>query len=460
VGDANQTISGIFLAQYRSMTRKEMSKFTRTFNFSTRLLPITDNFPRAHRYTNANELLDGAFELRAHQEADNHRRGKARMDLKAILSTVCEICNHAFGSTVTTGFLIDASQNALISRASSMNQANKNDLFVDVQYIIPIDFIENIVSESNQAAAIEDIQALDIPGIPYFDQIKENDVRSLAIAGMYQNNALEGMLVIATLGVVREFTGEELALLHGLADLASAAVGNTILFEQVRDSRERQQALARRLVDLQEDERRNLARELHDHLGQMMTGLQFSLSSLVMQASDEQKKKIEDAQKQVGSLIAQTREISINLHPSMLDDTGLILTLIWHFDRFTTQTKIKVNFQHANMLEKRFDAEIEIAVFRIIQEALTNAARYAKVDSIDVMLYLEEQVIKIEISDQGQGFNLNNVDNRSHMGLNGMSERACALGGRLEIQTAPGEGTRIQVIIPLSGNIERRQHER
>jgi len=178
----------------------------------------------------------------------------ARLDLKAGLSTVCEICNYTFGTTVTIVFLTDPSQNALISMAISVNQANKNDLAFDKQYVIPIDFIEKIVSESNLTVGIKDIQALDIPDIPYFDQIKENDIRSLAISGLYQNNALMGILVTATLGVVRDFTREELALLLGLADQASVAVGNAALLKQVIDSRERQQALARRLVDLQEDE--------------------------------------------------------------------------------------------------------------------------------------------------------------------------------------------------------------
>ena len=192
----------------------------------------------------------------------------------------------------------------------------------------------------------------------------------------------------------------------------------------------------------------------------MMTGLQFSLSSLLPKTSAEQRKRIEEIQKLVSNLIAQTREISLNLRPSMLDDTGLILTLIWHFDRYTAQTDIKVNFQHYNLLNKNFDAEIETTIFRIIQEALTNAARYAKTDSIDIDLRYQDQMVKIEIEDHGQGFDLDKVDYTAHMGLSSMRERAYAVGGLLEIHTAPGRGTHIHVIIPLLGNIERRQHER
>jgi signal transduction histidine kinase len=388
----------------------------------------------------------------------------ARLNVKVVLSTVCEICNNTLNTTATSSFLYNPSQNALISFTLAVNN-EINDYPFETQsfyrrFEIPVELITNILSQSNPVVTIKDIQALDIPGIPYMNQIKEMDIHSLAISGMYQNNALTGILVAQMHGSVYEFSHEESDLLRGLADQASIAVGNAILFEQVVASRERQQALTRRLVDLQEDERRNLARELHDQIGQMMTGLQFSLSSLLPQASIEQKEKIANIQAIVSNLIAQTREISMNLRPTMLDDTGLVLTLIWHFDRYTSQTEIKVNFKHYNVLEKHFATEIETAIFRIIQEALTNVARYAKTDSVDVVLKHEEKLIKIEISDQGQGFNLTKVDTTTHMGLSSMRERAYALGGLLDIQTAPGRGVRIHATIPLSGKVERRQYGR
>jgi two-component system sensor histidine kinase NreB len=133
---------------------------------------------------------------------------------------------------------------------------------------------------------------------------------------------------------------------------------------------------------------------------------------------------------------------------------------MWHFKRFKSQTDIQIDFQHYNLLDKRFDTAIETTVFRIIQEALTNVARHAKTDSVDVKLQLDEKVIEIEISDQGQGFNPNEVDVSSHMGLTSMSERAYAVGGLLEIDSSPAKGTRIHAALPLEGKVERRHHER
>jgi PAS domain S-box-containing protein len=388
----------------------------------------------------------------------------ARLDVNAVLKLVCEICNHTLNTTATSAFLNESTQNALISTTIAVNE-EINDYKFEAQkfstrFKIPTDLITNILSQSKPIVVIKDIQALDMPGVPYLNKIKDMDVHSLAISGMYHNNDLTGILVAQMHGTIRDFTPEDLELLRGLTDHASIAAGNAILFEQVVASRARQQALTRRLVDVQEDERRSLARELHDQIGQMMTGLQFSLSALLPRASSEQKTKIEEIQKLVSNLIAQTREISINLRPSMLDDTGLILTLLWHFNRYTSQTDIKVNFQHYNLIDKRFQTEIETNVFRIIQEALTNAARYAKTDSVDVMLKLEAQMITLEIADQGQGFDLSSVDTSSHMGLNSMRDRAYSVGGLMDIETAPGRGTHIRVVLPLSGKVERRHHER
>ena len=405
-----------------------------------------------------NHAMQSAAMLKAAKKLNS------RLDVKAVLNAVCMICNTTFETTATSAFLYDASRDALISAVIVINNEVKEYTFdtqsFDARFEIPSALVLNALSQSNPVVAIKDLQALDTSNIPYLNKINEMDVHSLAIAGMYQNNALLGILVTQMHGTLRYFTEEELELLRGLADQASIAVGNATLFEQIIASRERQQSLTRRLVELQESERRGLARELHDQIGQMLTVLQFSLSSMTVGATDEQKREIVKAQNIVRDLIAQTREISINLRPSMLDDTGLVLTLIWYFDRYTSQTNIKVEFRHHNILEKRFNAEIETAIFRIVQEALTNVARHAKTDSVSVKLQFGEQKIKIEIVDRGQGFNPGNVDTTSHMGLSSMHERAYAVGGLLEIKSSPAIGTRIHVVIPLVGTVERRQHER
>jgi len=388
-----------------------------------------------------------------------------QLDVKAVLRAVCEICVEALNVNAAASFLISPTKKTLISHSlvirEDVRDYAREDRSFEGQYEIPVELIAQFLSKAQPVLSIHDIQEIDIPNLPYIEKIKELDVSSLVISGIYQQDEeLIGALVAQSYRIPREFSSEDLDLIRGLTDQATIALGNSVLFEQVVASRERQQALTRRLVNLQEEERKNLARELHDQIGQMLTGLQFSLRALLAKALDEQKKPIIDMQELVSEVIAQTREISINLRPSMLDDMGLLQTLLWHFDRYTAQTHIRVNFQQYNIEDKPFKTEIETAIFRIIQEALTNVARYAETDSVEVKLKLIEKKIQMEIRDQGRGFEPEHVDSSTHLGLTSMRERAFTIGGMLDIQSAPGKGTRIYATIPLSGKVERRQHER
>jgi signal transduction histidine kinase len=251
-----------------------------------------------------------------------------------------------------------------------------------------------------------------------------------------------------------------LGMLNGLANHVTIAISNASLFEQVRNGREHQRILAKGLVEVQETERRNIAKELHDHFGQSLTGLQFMLESFKNTASEPQKTKLNEIQKYVGDIIAQVREMSLNLRPSMLDDTGLLSTLKWHFERFTSQTGIKVNFE-SDKLVARFLPEIEITAFRIIQEALTNVARYAQVEDVFVGLALQEKTLWVEVLDKGKGFDASGFDNKPTAGLGGMRERANLVGGYLAVNSYPNQGTQILAALPLTGTpIERRKNDR
>jgi signal transduction histidine kinase len=232
------------------------------------------------------------------------------------------------------------------------------------------------------------------------------------------------------------------------------------LFEQVRAGRERQRKLAKSLVDIQEAERRHIAKELHDHLGQLLTGLQFMLESTKNQASGKQRSNLEEIQSSVIDIISEVREMSLNLRPSMLDDMGLLPTLLWHLDRYTKQTGIRVNFQ-CDEFPKRLPLEIETAAYRIIQEALTNVARYAQVKEVFVGLVVQEKTLWVEVLDNGKGFNLTGEMERPTAGLSGMRERASLAGGYLVVESFIDQGTQIVAALPLSGQpLERRKYDR
>jgi signal transduction histidine kinase len=144
----------------------------------------------------------------------------------------------------------------------------------------------------------------------------------------------------------------------------------------------------------------------------------------------------------------------------MLDDMGLLPTLQWHIERFSTQTGIQVDF-HNDVVEGRFPAEVEIAAYRIIQEALTNVARHAQVKQVFVGLLTQDNTLWIEVLDKGIGFDATNSSAKPTSGLGGLQERASLVGGYVVIESFLNQGTQIVASLPLTGSpLERRKIDR
>lgn len=208
-------------------------------------------------------------------------------------------------------------------------------------------------------------------------------------------------------------------------------------------------ALSRRLVDVQESERRFIARELHDEVGQLLTGLKLLLEMSLHPATAAQQRTLEEALDIIQQLLDRVRLLSIDLRPQMLDDLGLIVALEWHFKRYLKQTGIRVQFQHSP-LPQRLPSQVETVIFRIVQEALTNAARHAGVKSVSVRLHVTETSVRLQVEDRGKGFEpAKALQHGASTGLTGMKERAELLGGEFVLDSAPGQGTRLTVDLPL-----------
>lgn len=216
-----------------------------------------------------------------------------------------------------------------------------------------------------------------------------------------------------------------------------------------REQEDQLKRMAQQLVHIQEMERRDIARELHDEIGQTLTGLSLSLEMLLRRQQIEQSDEAAHIQHIVASLMKQVREMSLDLRPAMLDDLGLLPALRWLFNRYTARTGIFVEFQQHGA-DQRFSPEVETTVYRIIQESLTNVARHAGVNSVMVDLQTNDEHIVIQIEDRGKGFDVEKA--RSAMatgGLIGMHERAFILGGTLNIDSTIDQGTHIIAEIPL-----------
>gem|GEM_PF-2137728 len=235
-------------------------------------------------------------------------------------------------------------------------------------------------------------------------------------------------------------------------------VQNRTLQAQLRgnekQARRQLRALGARLVEVQEAERRALARELHDQVGQSLTALGISLNVVQGLLSDQSRARVEaqleDALRQVERTTDCIRTVMAELRPPVLDDYGLVAALRWYAQGYTQRAGIRATVQGTE-LKPRLDSEKETALFRIAQEALTNVLKHAQADTVSLALWQGRDRIRLEIADNGSGFDrtrLEPADNGSGWGLVTMRERALAAGGRFQIETAPGRGTRVTVDMP------------
>ena len=269
--------------------------------------------------------------------------------------------------------------------------------------------------------------------------------RSLALPLVAQGVPI-GLLQINHLSGAGHVTASETELASGVADRLAVALQNARLFEGAREARLRLEAVSVRLVDVQESERRRIARELHDEIGQALTGLklQLEMSAAGAGVPDGLRSACLIAQR----LIEQVRDLSLDLRPAMLDDLGLVPALLWHIERYTARTGVQIRLLHDG-LGDRIASNVETAAYRIIQEGLTNVARHARTHEAIVRVRRTASDIELEIVNRGIGFDPAFTDLNLSTGLSGMRERTTLLGGSFRISSAREGGTVIHASLPL-----------
>ena len=212
------------------------------------------------------------------------------------------------------------------------------------------------------------------------------------------------------------------------------------------------QQLSTRLIGAQEEERRTVARELHDEVGQALTAVQVELSiaDRRLRAAGQPPDLLTDAETIARGALQTVRDISQLLHPALLDDLGLTAAIEWQARGFETRHAIRVDVQQDGMA-KRLPRAVELAAYRIVQEALTNVARHAHATSCQIVLRRQENHLEIAVEDDGRGFDTSEADEGQRgLGLVGLRERVALLDGRMALESARGSGTRVKVRLPLS----------
>ncbi|MGA9769157.1 MAG: PAS domain-containing protein [Blastocatellia bacterium] len=211
-----------------------------------------------------------------------------------------------------------------------------------------------------------------------------------------------------------------------------------------RDYAERLQVLSRRLMQVQETERRYIARELHDEIGQALTGLKLTIEMTLRLPPEQVKASLVEALALVNELVARARNLSLDLRPAMLDDLGLLPALLWHISNYMKQTHVHVTFRHTGLEGRRFTPEVETAAYRIAQEALTNIARHARVDKATVRVWADQNRLGLQVEDLGAGFDPDRaLAEANTSGLAGMRERAILSGGQFTVESHFGIGSRL-----------------
>jgi signal transduction histidine kinase len=259
----------------------------------------------------------------------------------------------------------------------------------------------------------------------------------------------------------KRVTERTVELCHVNEALVQEIAERTQAEERLKNSRSQLRRLAAHLQSVREEERMRIAREIHDELGQALTGLKMDLSWLGHKASEVGPavlhlgllEKIRAMTDLADATIKTVRKIATELRPGVLDDLGLIAAIEWQAQEFQTRTGIQCQVVLPPD-EVPLDQERSTAVFRIFQEILTNVARHARATAVDSRLTRAADSLILEVTDNGRGITENEISGSKSLGLLGMRERALLLGGEVTISGTPGQGTTVTVSIPL-GELKR-----
>ena len=246
-----------------------------------------------------------------------------------------------------------------------------------------------------------------------------------------------------TLVPVLDDNGEIEVLLFCLNDVTERQRTEAGLREALAELRD----MSRQIVETEERERRRIARELHDEIGQGLTALKLVLEGAIGADDVAVRKRQRSALDLSNELLHSIRQISFDLRPPVLDDLGLIPALVTMFERFHALAGLEVSFRHGGVAE-RLSQDVETVAYRIVQEALTNVIRHASLRLASVSLWSNAETVLLRIEDQGAGFEPDAVRVGGGNGLRGMRERARFLGGSLTVESSTGGGTIIMAELP------------
>ena len=295
--------------------------------------------------------------------------------------------------------------------------------------------------------ALEDVSAAPELPAPAVAALRQDGFMAWASAPLKVRGDVIGAINLGR-RAHRPFDAGDLRLLGMIGNVIGTGVANAQLVADLRRKETELRWALQKSVQAQEEERRRLARELHDEAGQALTAILIRLQTLQTESDPETiTSRVEGLRLLTMQTLDDLRRLSLDLRPAALDSLGLLPTLRWYIDQCARRTGLPITFFSPEALE-RLPIEIEVALYRIAQEALTNAIRHSEAGAIDVLLERQPTAMWLTVADDGRGFDPATSEHNG-LGLIGIRERVGALNGTVTLETAPGAGTRLSVQIPL-----------
>ena len=381
---------------------------------------------------------------------DSSKEFMGNLEITALYEAICRLAVDRMG--LQAAWLeLSASENSSpegITPIAAMYQAPQTrlDIFktIQTQLVVRKTILQG--EESGNSAILEHI----VPSVEPWEQA-EFDKAPLSFAAFPLGfvGKVAGVLCVVTSGS-EGFPKEVVLLLESYTNLAAVAIQNAWLFDQVRLGNEQLHALSHRLMEIQEEERMNLSRELHDESGQILAALMVRLGLLERDAeiTDQRRAHIAELKRIATEILNNLHNLAVKLRPASLDHLGLITALSQYVEEYSRQYQLEVQFDALEIESMRLPSEVETALFRIMQESLTNVALHAQASRVDILFNRRNGCLVLTIEDNGVGFNPNLLANENRLGLFGMRERVEMLGGSLVIESSPGKGTTISVEVP------------
>ncbi|MDP2728769.1 MAG: GAF domain-containing protein, partial [Dehalococcoidia bacterium] len=284
----------------------------------------------------------------------------------------------------------------------------------------------------------------------------QNGFKSLVILPLKAKDKVRGVLYLAS-SKPDHFSSSEQRLLAAISHQIGIAVENARLYGEIQQREDMRRQLLAKVISAQEEERKRIARELHDESAQALTALIMSIQAAqeaLPDGLDREKERLARTKAQAIHALVEMRQMILDLRPTALDDLGLVPAIRWYTEAHLQPLGIRSAVEAVG-IKRRLPPEIETSLFRISQEAINNVAKHSKAKEASIRLEIGEEEVRCKVEDDGVGFDvgtyLSHKGTDQGLGLLGVRERVSLLGGSLAIESSPGKGTCVGVIIPIRG---------